>query len=405
MNSKINLLPIILVALIGPAMGQQTSGSLSDRGIYAPLPDRLAQIVLLKNRTLLAAKEKYRTATMEARTGNTPPNPEVELGYLFGKPDEMGNRIDFSVSQEIDFPTAYIHRSRTRKLEIEKAALMLDLTRQEVLLESSRLWIERVYLNQLGQILRNRLLEADRVLSHYRQQLSVGEIGQLAFSQANLQSTALRGELEKIEAEIRENQVAMVEITGDTSIQVTDALLPRSVPFDVDTLKSAYQESALMQYFNREVALTEQKKQLTASLSLPKISAGYYSESVVTEQFRGVQVGISIPLWEHSNQIERAKSAVIFAEADAARMASDQRKEVNQLIERWKSLDKIITDMEQALSMVNDFELLNLAWEEGEISLAEYMVGSDLYFRNLQSMLTYRKDQLIVEAELFRVYY
>jgi hypothetical protein len=86
-------------------------------------------------------------------------------------------------------------------------------------------------------------------------------------------------------------------------------------------------------------------------------------------------------------------------------MASIQHREVSQLIERWQSLEQIIGDMEQALSMVNDIELLNLAWEEGEISLAEYMVSSDLYFRNLQSLLTYRKEQLLVEIELNRVHY
>ena len=405
MNTKINLLAIVLGTLFLPAAGQQTTIPVPDMGIYAPLPDTLVQIVFLQNRTLLAAREKYRVATLEARTGNTPSNPEVELGYLFGKPEEMGNRIDFSVTQEIDFPTTYIHRSHTRELEIVKAKLRLDLTRQEVLLESSRLWIERVYLNKMNQIVSNRLIQADRLLSHYRQQLSVGEIGQLSFSQANLQSTALRGELEEIETEIRKNQVAIGEITGDPNIQVQDTVLPPSLTFNVDTLKSAYEESTLMQYFNREVALKERQQQLTASMSLPKISAGYYSESVLTEQFRGIQVGISIPLWEHSHQIKLAKSEVIFAEADAERMASMQRMEVNQLLERWLSLKKIIVDMEQALSMVNDIELLNLAWEEGEISLAEYMVGSDLYFRNLQSLLTYRKDQLLVEAELNSVYY
>jgi hypothetical protein len=86
-------------------------------------------------------------------------------------------------------------------------------------------------------------------------------------------------------------------------------------------------------------------------------------------------------------------------------MASLQQKELNQFIEQWQSLDQLIGDMERALSRVNDIELLNLAWEGGEISLSEYMTGSDLYFRNLQSLISYRKDQLLVEVELRKVYF
>ena len=405
MNAKIIVLPFILLSILFPAKGQLIVSTGPEQGSYYPMPDSLAHLVLVNNRSIQAAREAYSVATLEAGTGNTPPNPEVQLGYLFGKPAEMGNRIDFSVTQEIDFPTSYIHRSRTRDLKIAKAALTVDLTRQELLLQTARLWIERVYLNRMEKMVQDRLSQADRLLAHYRQQLSVGEIGQLAFSQSNLQSASLKGELSTIKAGIRQNQVALEEITGNVGLEIRDTVLPLSQPIDADSLKSAFLEAPLMQYFNHEVDLREQKRQLATSLSLPKISAGYYSESVLTEQFRGFQVGITVPLWEHSNRIKLAKSEVVFAEADAERMASLQQKEVNQLIEQWKSLQQIILELEGALSQVNDVELLNLAWEQGEISLAEYMVGSDLYFRNLQSLWSYRKDLLLVEAELYSVYY
>jgi cobalt-zinc-cadmium efflux system outer membrane protein len=405
MNLKILVLSFISVSMIVPATGQQGTDSGPEQGSYYPMPDSLAQLVIANNRSMKTAREAYSVATLEAGTGNTPPNPEVQLGYLFGKPAEIGNRIDFAVTQEIDFPTSYIHRSRARDLKIAKAALTVDLTRQELLLQTARLWIERVYLNRMEKMVQERLSQADKLLAHYRQQLSVGEIGQLAFSQSNLQSASLKGELSTIKAGIRQNQVALEEITGNTGMEVKDTLLPPSQPIDPDSLKSAYMAAPLMQYFKREVDLTEQKRQLATSLSLPKISAGYYSESVLTEQFRGFQVGITLPLWEHSNRIKLAKSEVVFAEADAERMASQLLKEVNQLIGQWESLRQIILELEEALSQVNDMELLNLAWEQGEISLAEYMVGSDLYFRNLQSLWSYRKDLLMVEAELHRVYY
>ncbi len=405
MNMRENFLKFGLLLLLVPSAAQPPGHPVLERGRYYPVTDTLARIILERNKTLRADRELYTVASLEARTGIAPPDPQVELGYLFGKPSEWGNRIDFAVKQEIDFPTAYIHRTRTRDLEITRAELGMDINRQKVMLQAVKLWIERVYLNQMERMIEGRLVQADRLLSHYEQRLSVGEIGQLAYSQSNLQSTALKGELQQIRAKIRENQASLEEITGGSTIVVADTVLPPSIPVQPDSLRAAYGSGPLMKYFQQEVQLKEAEKQLTASLSLPKISAGYYSESLPAEQFRGLLVGISIPLWEHSNRVKLAKSEIIFAEADAGRIALKQQKELNQLIGRWQSLDQLIGDMERALSKVNDMELLTLAWEGGEISLAEYMAGSDLYFRNLQSLVSYRKEQLLVEAELRQVYY
>ena len=373
--------------------------------IITVAPDSLVRTVLDHNRTFLAAREKYRVSSLEARTGITPPDPRVELGYLYGKPEELGNRVDFSVSQEFDFPTAYVYRSRTSDLEIAQAALDLTLVRQEVVYEAVRLWIERVYLNGLEQMLEGRMELARQLLSQFRQSVSLGEAGRLALSQSNLQATALRAELEGVRAEIRANGAAMAEVTGGVVSEISDTLLPSARPIDPDTILRAYRQGPAMQYFRQEVERREQMKSLATSLRLPKISAGYYSESVAAEQFRGFQVGISVPLWEHANRIDLARSEVLFAEADAERALYRLEREVQEKIERWRSLDRTIRDMEEALSMVNDIELLRLAWEGGEISLVEYMVGTDLYFRNQQSLHNYRKERLLVEAELRKVYY
>ena len=54
---------------------------------------------------------------------------------------------------------------------------------------------------------------------------------------------------------------------------------------------------------------------LSKSESLPKISAGYMSESVLSESFRGVTMGISLPLWENRN---RTSAAILHSQAATA---------------------------------------------------------------------------------------
>ncbi len=85
--------------------------------------DTLMKLVLEQNRELKVAREVYQVSILEAGTGNTPPDPEVEFAYLFGKPSDLGNRIDFGITQQLDFPTTYIHRSKVKKINSSRAEL------------------------------------------------------------------------------------------------------------------------------------------------------------------------------------------------------------------------------------------------------------------------------------------
>ena len=369
-----------------------------------PSSDTLMKKVLENNKSLRVAREFYQVAILEAGTGNKPPDPEVEFGYLFGKPSEMGNRIDFSVSQQMDFPTAYIYKSRLRKIRTIQAELEYIITRQEILLQAKQLWIERIHLNQQIILLRNRLLQAETINEHFQQKLSAGEVGHLAYSQSALQLASLESEYEQMLSEIRTNQLALTEILGGIEVEIKDTLLPLPANIIQDSLMLAYLHGPDLQLYRHELQLKEEQKNLTVSQSLPKLSAGYYSESVLDQQFKGFQVGVTVPLWENTNKIKRAKSELIFAEADAERYTYNQEKEILQKLDQLESLKSRTKKLKEALGSGNSMVLLSLALNTGEISLSEYFYASDFYFRNQQQLLEYQKDQLLKEAELLKVY-
>ncbi len=369
-----------------------------------PAPDTLLKEVLENNKALIAARKLYQVSILKAGTGNTPPNPEVEFGYLPGKPSSLGNRIDFSVSQQVDFPSAYIHKSRLRKIKNNRTELEYVVSRQEILLQAQQLWIERLHLNQHEKLLLKRLHQAEVINDHFQKKLNSGEVGYLAFSQSNLQLATLQSEYEQVIAEIKSNQLALNEISGGTKVEIKDTLFPRPITILPDSLLLAYLLGPEMQLYQHELHSKEEEKNLTVSQNLPKLSAGYYSESVIDQQFRGFKVGVTVPLWENANQIKQAKAEVIFAKADADRYTFHQRKEVMQNLYQLASLKSRAKTLEEALDDGNSTELLALALESGEISLSEYFYASDFYFRNEQLLLQYKRDQLLKEAELMRVY-
>jgi len=369
-----------------------------------PNQEPFMKMVLENNPTLKAAREAYQVELLKAGSGNTPPDPEVEFGYLFGKPSDLGNRVDFSVNQQVDFPSTYIHRSRVRRIRNSQAELKYITTRQEVLLLARQVMIERIFLNNQLYLLEERLRQAKTIHDGFRQKEEAGEVGQLSLNQSLLHLINLESEYEMIQSSILDRQLALKEITGGADIQITESSLPTGSPIIRDSILSAYLQSPDLLLYQKELELKKEEKSLAVSETLPKLSAGYYSESVLSQRFGGFQIGITVPLWENTNKIKSARSDVIFAEADAERFNFQQEKEVLQMINRLENLDAKIQKFEEALNAGNTLELLAISMENGEISMTEYFYSSDFHFRNQQLLLEYKKDRLLLEAELLKVY-
>lgn len=382
----------LLIGLALPAIGQFQA------------PEILIKKVLENNKTLRVARESFQVTTLEAGTGNTPPDPEVEFGYLFGNPSEIGNRVDFRVSQQVDFPTAYIHKTHLRQIRTNQAELEYVIARQKVLLLTQELWIERLHLNQQEQLLLERLRQAEVINDHFKQKLASGEVGHLAYNQSTLQLAALQSETEQVLAKIRSNQFSLNEISGGEEVEIIDRQYPPLVSIVPDSLLKAYNQSPELLLYIHEQQLKEEQKSLAVSQNLPKLSAGYYSETILDQRFKGVHVGVTIPLWQNANRIKMARAEVIFAEADADRYTVLQRKGVLQKLDQLESIKIRANQLEEALGSGNSTALLTLALNSGEISLSEYFYASDFYFRNEQKLLQYKRDQLLLEADLLKVY-
>ncbi len=362
------------------------------------------KLVLENNPTLRAAREAYHVSLLEAGTGNTPPNPEVEFGYLFGNPSELGNRIDFSVNQQIDFPTTYIHRSRARKIRNSKAELEYILARQEVLLLARQEMIERIYLNNQKGLLEKRLSQASLIHTGFQQKVAAGEEGQLALNQSSLHLVSLESEFEQVSLQILNKQLAIRELTGGTEQDFPGATLPPTTAINRDSIVSAYRQSPDLLLYQQELELKREEQSVMVSQNLPRISAGYYSETILALKFKGFQIGFSVPLWENNNTIKSAKSGVIYAEADVQRFTLQLEKEVEQMLNQLDNLDLRIQNLESALDAGNTLELLALSLDNGEISLTEYFYTSDFHFRNQLLLLEYKRDRLLLEAALLKVY-
>ena len=124
------------------------------------------------------------------------------------------------------------------------------------------------------------------------------------------------------------------------------------------------------------------------------------SEKTMGEQFQGVTVGLSVPLWSSGRRIKQAKR-----ENEAANAMREDTKEqirgvLNERYTRARGLMTAAEETKKALAKADNSQLLTKALKAGEISIVEYLVGLSYYYDAIDNMLTIECDCQKACAEL-----
>lgn len=365
----------------------------------------ILQDIEANNTTLAALREETNAQMLGNRTGITLPDPEAEFNYLWGNPSLIGNRTDFSVTQSFDFPTAYHHRREIAGMQNRNAELRYKAQRIRLLLEAKQTCIELVYQNALVKEYSVRLDHARQIAESYRLRLEQGDANLLGYNKARLNLTAVDAQLAKAEAE-RERLLSELKRLngGNEPISLPDHFLPSPLPTDFEIWYSeAENRNPLLQYVKGEVNIVRAEVKLNRALLLPKFTTGYMSETVVGEQFRGITLGISLPLWENRSRLREAEARIKSSEAQLEDSRLQFYNQLQGLYRKASILRGHALELRQAVADSRNNGLLNKALESGEISLLEYLLELEYYYDAVEQALEVERDYELALAELSAV--
>jgi outer membrane protein TolC len=370
--------------------------------IYAQEP-LLEQIE--RNNTVLATLRKQAEADKIAnKTGIYPENPEIEYHYLWGSPDAQGNRTDFSAVQRFDFPTSYYYKKKIADAQNKQVDLKYLMERQNVLMEAKSICIKLIYQNALSKELAARFRQAQQMAEAYQLRLDKGDASVLDLNKAKVNLLNTKKEYETSLAERNFLSAELTRLNGGIPIDYTvSEFLETSLPDSFEVWYESQKEKNLdLQYLAKETRLSREAEKLQRSLNLPKISAGYMSEKVLTERFQGVTVGLSIPLWENKNTVRQIKARTL-AQQEAENDASLRfRNESEALYKKSLRLKGILNDYRQNMLSDNTLSFLKKALDAGEISLIDYLMEASIYYEAINSRLETERDFHLTVAELRR---
>ena len=365
--------------------------------------DSFLETVRGNNPALNAARKEHEAETASAKTGLFPGNPEIEYGYLYGSPSGIENRTDFNITQTFDFPTVYLRKSEIARSRGEMSGFKLEAVAQDILLNAEKAYINALFMNARVGLIRQRMEISRKILAGYKEKFDRGESNILELNQARLKESSLRNEYYDLLAEIGSNQLILRNLCGGISFPVTDSVFPPSRELVLDTLLAAFEKSPALRYYQEETGIKLRMKKLEAGYNLPKFSAGYYSEKIVSESLRGFHAGITIPLWENAGRVRKAAAEAALAESQAQRYAADTRTQLEKNYHEWRYALNRLADFSELLSTIPQ-EVYKKALDAGEMSLSDFYYETDLYYQNRIRLLEYRHEVALKEAEITKVY-
>jgi outer membrane protein TolC len=358
------------------------------------------------NTTLKALRETVEAQKLGNRTGIYLPDPEASFNYLWGKPGNIGNRTDFSVTQTFDVPAVTGMKARTARRQNILLDLQYQSDRLAILTEARQYCNEIIYRNALLKELSTRLQHARTIADSYRERLDRGDATVLEHNRALLNLTTAQGEITRVEVERAALLDELQRLNGGGALPLDDDRYDeQSLPVDFDAwFAQVEQRHPALAYAQQQVALRKQEIALQRALSLPSLSAGYMSERVTGETFQGVSLGLSIPLWGNKNRVKQAK----VAHSAADRQQTDNRLQLYAQLQaacrRAAALKTLADDYRRTLAALNSVSLLKKALDAGEISLPDYLVELGLYYAAIDNALEAERDYRQALLRIFSIF-
>jgi len=356
------------------------------------------------NASLSALRKGLDAEKIGNKTGIYVQNPEFEFHYLWGSPDEMGNRTDFSITQSLDFPTAYSYKKQISNIRNEQVELEYQKEKQDILLETRLLCYDLVYTNALMAELSKRLEHAQSIANSYKAKFDIGEANIPEYNKAQLNFLNISKKLESMDIQKSAFEAELTTLNGGIEIDFSDSnFYSPDIPEDFEEwYLLAEQNNPLLNWLKQEIEINQKQIKLNRAYSLPKLNAGYMSENVLGTKFQGLVVGVAIPLFENKNTVKYAKANSLAIES----MISDNKirfyNQLRTLHGKAIGLQKNVKGYRSNLEQYDNSELIKKAFNKGEITLIDYMLELAFYYESINNLLELEKELNGTFAELKR---
>lgn len=331
--------------------------------------------------------------------------PEVGFDYLWGSPADIGNRKDISVTQSIDIAALTGMRRRLADTRTELADLQYGIGRQRILLEARRLYINIVYCNAIAAELSARIALSGKIEASYRDMQARGETDMIEVNKAHIAYLSQKNALARNEVERESLLSELRRLNGGEPVEVNaNEYMPGTMlPADFDSwYAEASQLIPELAYMQKSVEVGAAESRTARMANCPTLTAGYMAELVKGSNFRGLTLGVSIPIWSVRSKVRQANSSYEAARMEERDASSQMRASLKGLYDKTKGLQEISSELNSSLAVSTEaMALTEHKFQAGEISLIDSIMELSLYYDLQDEALAATRDYNLALAELY----
>ena len=364
----------------------------------------LLQAVERHSPGLQSAAATARSNQIEARTGNTLPNPELEYIHSWGSSGAVGED-EFTATQGFDFPTAYVQRTRAARAREDAAQASYRQVRMETLLQARLAVQEILYLQKRIEVDSLRLADAEFARQIARVRAQAGDITSIEENRIEFQSLSARNNLTRTRMALETALTSLSSLSGlslGADVQIEPMPLPALAPLE-QVLEQAYAVDPALSAARASGQAAQADRRLAVSLALPKFSAGYKYSSSDGAKFHGVVAGMSIPLFESRNTGRLARARQAEVEATTLALETNLTADLTAKYSQACRLEAMSRTYQSGGEGAEKSALLRKALQEGSLTILEYFTELDPVYRHMDEIneLSYNYRSLLIELNKY----
>lgn len=378
-------------------------GVLTGAPLHAQTIEAVLRSVEQNNKELQAGQYAAEAGKMEVQTQNNLEDPSVEYSPFYADGVTGMASSELVVKQGFEFPTRYVARRSSGKLQQEVIDRQHRLLRQDVLLRAKNLCLDLIGLNQERLLLEERRKNADELLVLFEKRLSEGDASALEVNKIKMERMNVQTEAAQNAAAQRTTLQQLLAMNGNQPLEFDETSYPNVPPVaDYNTLyDEVIASDVALQTADAQVRAAEKEVSVNKQNWLPSIEVGYRRNTSMGEKSNGFLIGGSLPLFSNRKKLKIAR-----AQASSARMQLDNTRlqveaqvqgkfnEMTQLHEAMQAYD--IRLMHQTLRMLRD------AVEAGQLSIIEFYVEAENVYQNLQAYNKLENQYQKLMAEIYK---
>ena len=362
-------------------------GVLTGAPLHAQTIEAVLRSVEQNNKELQAGQYAAEAGKMEVQTQNNLEDPSVEYSPFYADGVTGMASSELVVKQGFEFPTRYVARRSSGKLQQEVIDRQHRLLRQDVLLRAKNLCLDLIGLNQERLLLEERRKNADELLVLFEKRLSEGDASALEVNKIKMERMNVQTEAAQNAAAHRTALQQLLAMNGNQPLEFDETSYPNVPPVaDYNTLyDEVIASDVALQTADAQVRAAEKEVSVNKQNWLPSIEVGYRRNTSMGEKSNGFLIGGSLPLFSNRKKLKIAR-----AQASSARMQLDNTR----LHEAMQAYD--IRLMHQTLRMLRD------AVEAGQLSIIEFYVEAENVYQNLQAYNKLENQYQKLMAEIYK---